>query len=370
MDNIYVTKPSIPPLSEFIPYLEEIWDRQILTNCGPLHAKLEEELCRYLGVKYVSLFNNGTIALMVALKALEIEGEVITTPFSFIATSHSLLWNGLQPVFVDISPDTLNLDPNKINAAITPRTSAIFPVHCYGHPCDVTAIEKVASEAGLPVIYDAAHAFGVHYEGQSLLRHGDLSVLSFHATKIFNTFEGGAIVCSSWETKQRIDRLKNFGIVDETTVAGVGMNGKMSELNAAFGLLQLKYVETYLARRRDIDTLYRDLLSNIDGIRPAHDTRDGDNFSYFPVIVDSSSGFSRDSLYEHLKTNGVFSRRYFYPLISEHAPYNTLPSADAAQLPVATDVAQRILCLPIYPSLADADVYRIVELISEIAASR
>jgi len=369
MNNIYVTKPSMPPLSEFLPYLEEIWDNQILTNGGPFHAQLEESLCKYLGVDYISLFNNGTIALMVALKALGIEGEVITTPFTFIATSHSLLWNGLHPVFVDISPETLNLNPEKISAAITPKTSAIFPVHCYGHPCDVTAIEKVASQAGLPVIYDAAHAFGVRIEGQSLLRRGDLSVLSFHATKIFNTFEGGAIVCSSWETKQRIDRLKNFGIVDETVVAGVGMNGKMSEINAAFGLLQLKYVDEYRAKRQNLDTLYRKLLHGIDGIRPAHSAREGGNYSYFPIITEPSYGFSRDFLYERLKNNGIFSRRYFYPLISEIAPYNNLPSAAAVQLPIANDTAQRILCLPIYPDLSEAEVSRIVKIISEASVS-
>lgn len=365
--DIFVTKPSMPPLSEFLPYLEEIWERQVLTNGGPFHVRLEEALCRYLGVEQVSLFTNGTIALMAALKALDIDGEVITTPFSFVATSHSLVWNNLRPVFVDVAPDTLNLDPAKIRAAITPRTTAILAVHCYGHPCDVAAIQAVADEANLRVIYDAAHAFDVRHQGLSLLRHGDLSVLSFHATKMFNTFEGGAIVSPSLEAKRRIDRLKNFGIIDETTVAEVGTNGKMSELNAAFGLLQLKHVDEYRAKRREVDRLYREMLQGILGIRPLHAPRDGDNYSYFPIMVDSACRIGRDGLYERLKENGIYSRRYFFPLISRFAPYNTLPSAAETNLPIATDAAQRVLCLPMSTDLVEADVCRIVEIISDAA---
>ncbi len=362
--DIFVTKPSMPPLSEFLPYLEEIWERQVLTNGGPFHVRLEEELCRHLGVEHVSLFTNGTIALMTALKALDIDGEVITTPFSFVATSHSLVWNNLRPVFVDVAPDTLNLDPAKIRAAITPSTTAILAVHCYGHPCDVAAIQAVADEAGLRVVYDAAHAFGVRHQGHSLLRHGDLSVLSFHATKMFNTFEGGAIVSPSLEVKRRIDRLKNFGIIDETSVAEVGTNGKMSELNAAFGLLQLKHVDEYRARRREVDRLYRKTLQGIPGIRPLHAPRDGDNYSYFPIMVEPVCRIGRDGLYERLKENGIYSRRYFFPLISRFAPYNTLPSAAETNLPVATDAAQRVLCLPMSTDLVEADVRRIVGIIA------
>lgn len=367
--DIFVTKPSMPPLAEFLPYLEQIWDRQVLTNGGPFHVQLEEALCRYLGVEHVSLFTNGTIALMVALKALDVEGEVITTPFSFVATSHSLAWNNVQPVFVDVAPGTLNLDPAKIRAAITPRTTAILAVHCYGHPCDVAAIQAVADEAGLRVIYDAAHAFGVQTQGHSLLRHGDLSVLSFHATKMFNTFEGGAIISPSLEAKRRIDRLKNFGIVDETTILEVGTNGKMSELNAAFGLLQLKHVDNYRAKRRNVDYLYREMLQDIRGIRPLHAPRDGDNYSYFPVMVEPICRITRDVLYERLKENGIFSRRYFYPLISQFAPYNTLPSATDANLPVATEAARRVLCLPISTDLVEADVRRIVAIISDAVSA-
>ena len=264
---IYVTQPYLPPLEEFIPYLQEIWNSKILTNNGPFHQQLEQALCEYLGVGHISLFTNGTIALVTALQALRVTGEVITTPYSFVATSHSLLWNGIKPVFVDIDPNTLNLDPAKIEAAITPQTTAIMPVHVYGHPCEVDAIQEIADKYNLKVIYDAAHAFGVQCHCGSLLNHGDLSVLSFHATKVFNTFEGGAIVCPDAKTKLRIDQLKNFGFVDEVTVAAPGINGKMSELNAAIGLLQLKHVDQAIEKRKAIDTHYRKLLNDVKGIR-------------------------------------------------------------------------------------------------------
>src|SRR5664280_642106 len=263
---IYVTQPLLPPLEEFIPYLQEIWDNKILTNGGPFHQQLEQALCDYLGCKHLALFTNGTLALVTALQALRITGDVITTPFSFVATAHSLLWNGIKPVFVDIDPETFNLDPEKIEAAITPHTTAIMPVHVYGKPCDVEKIQKIADTYGLKVIYDAAHAFGVNYKGESLLKHGDLSILSFHATKVFNTFEGGAIICPDAKTKKRIDDLKNFGFADEVTVIAPGINGKMNEVQAAFGLLQLKYIDHAIARRQAIDARYRDLLSEVVGI--------------------------------------------------------------------------------------------------------
>lgn len=271
MKNIYVTQPYLPPLEEFRPYLEKIWENKVLTNCGPFHQQLENALCEYLGVEHIALFTNATIGLVTALQALRITGEVITTPYSFVATSHSLLWNGIKPVFVDIDPDTLNLDPAKIEAAITPQTTAIMPVHCYGHPCDVDAIQKIADNYNLKVIYDAAHAFGVQCHSGSVLNYGDLSVLSFHATKVFNTFEGGAIVCPDAKTKNRIDQLKNFGHAGEVTVVAPGINGKMSEFNAALGLLQLKYIDEALARRKEVDLAYREGLKNVKGISCLND---------------------------------------------------------------------------------------------------
>ena len=285
-NNIYVAQPALPPLEEFIPYLQQIWDSKILTNGGPFHQQLEKELCEYLGVEHICLFTNGTIALVTALQALRITGEVITTPYSFVATSHSLLWNGIKPVFVDIDPNTLNLDPARIEAAITPLTTAIMPVHCYGYPCDVDAIQKIADNYNLKVIYDAAHAFGVQCHCGSVLNHGDLSVLSFHATKVFNTFEGGAIVCPDAKTKVRIDQLKNFGHVGEVTVVAPGINGKMSEFNAALGLLQLKYIDQALARRKEIDTVYRERLKDVKGIHCLNDAGEKvANYAYFPILV-------------------------------------------------------------------------------------
>jgi dTDP-4-amino-4,6-dideoxygalactose transaminase len=367
-DDIYVTRPSLPPLDEFIPYLRAIWDKGILTNCGDFHYALEEALCKHLGVPYLSLFCNGTIALVTALQALRITGEVITTPFSFVATSHALLWNGITPRFVDIDPVTLNLDPEKIEAAITPRTTAILPVHCYGHRCNVEAIQQIADLYNLKVIYDAAHAFGVTDDGGSVLRHGDLSVLSFHATKVFNTFEGGAIVCPDARTKTRIDFLKNFGHCGETTVVAPGINGKMSEVNAAFGLLQLQHVDQAIARRHAIDTHYRERLSSVEGITclgAAGEVRA--NFAYFPVLVDPPYALSRDGLYEYLKRHGIHPRRYFFPLIAEFPMYRGLPYADPEYFPVAMQASRRILCLPIYPDLDLAVVDRIADLIAEAA---
>lgn len=358
---IYVTQPELPPLDEFVPYLEKIWESKILTNGGPFHQQLEHALCEYLDVEHIALFTNGTIALLTALQALRITGEVITTPYSFVATAHSLLWNGIQPVFVDVDPKTLNLDPAKIEAAITPQTTAILPVHCYGHPCDVKAIQKVADNYNLRVIYDAAHAFGVEDHKGSILRHGDLAVLSFHATKVFNTFEGGAIICPDAKTKQRIDHLKNFGFVDEVTVVAPGINGKMSEINAAFGLLQLQHIDQAIARRKQIDATYRELLKGVRGIRCLRDSgEEVANYSYFPILVDGDYPLSRDALYQKFRDDNIYARRYFYPLISDFPMYRRLPSAERANLPVATDMAAKVLCLPIYPTLQREDQLRIV----------
>jgi len=363
---IYVTQPFLPPLEDFIPYLQKIWDNKILTNGGPFHKQLEDELCKYLGVEHVALFSNGTIALVTALQALRINGEVITTPYSFVATAHSLLWNGIKPVFVDVDRHTLNLDPQKIEAAITPNTTAIMPVHCYGHPCDVEAIQKIADNYNLRVIYDAAHAFGVENEFGSVLNYGDLSVLSFHATKVFNTFEGGAIICRDAKMKLRIDQLKNFGFVDETTVVAPGINGKMSEINAAFGLLQLKHVDHAILERKRIDETYRRGLSDINGIKCLQNAElRAANYSYFPILIDKDYPLSRDDLYKKLKECGINGRRYFYPLISDFPMYRGLPSANRDNLPVATLAAQQVLCLPIYPGLTQEQINSIVKVIAE-----
>jgi dTDP-4-amino-4,6-dideoxygalactose transaminase len=364
---IYVTQPYLPPLEEFVPYLQQIWDNKILTNGGPFHQQLEAALCDYLGVKHISLFTNGTIALVTALQALRVTGEVITTPYSFVATAHSLLWNGIKPVFVDIDPVTLNLDPSKIEAAITPHTTAIMPVHCYGQPCDVDAIQKIADNYNLRVIYDAAHAFGVKCHCGSVLNHGDLSVLSFHATKVFNTFEGGAIISPDSKTKLRIDQLKNFGYVDEISVVAPGINGKMSEINAAFGLLQLKHIDEALMRRQEIDASYRAQLADVKGIHCLNqDTENTSNHSYFPVLVESDYPLSRDGLYQKLKEHGIFARRYFYPLISDFPMYRGMPSAQRDNLPVAANAALKVLCLPIYPALDHVAVERIVSIIRSV----
>lgn len=361
---IYVTQPFLPPLEDFIPYLEQIWENKWLTNSGLFHQQFEQALCDYLGVRHLALFTNGTLALVTALQALRITGEVITTPYSFVATAHSLLWNGIKPVFVDIDPTTLNLDPAKIEAAITPQTTAIMPVHCYGHPCDVERIQKIADNYGLKVIYDAAHAFGVQCHSGSVLNHGDLSVLSFHATKVFNTFEGGAIVCPDAKTKLHIDHLKNFGFVDEVTVVAPGINGKMSEINAAFGLLQLKNIDEALQKRKAIDARYREALAGVKGIHClSHAGEKVANYAYFPILVLPDYPLSRDALYQELQDNGIYARRYFYPLISDFPMYRWMPSAAHTNLPVARKIAEQVICLPIYPALGSEAVDKIVKLV-------
>lgn len=368
-DTVHVTSPYLPPLEEVLPYLEQIWDSKFLTNGGQFHERFEAGLRDRLGVPEISLFSNATIALVCALKELRITGEVITTPYSFVATSHSLLWNGIRPVFVDIDPDTLNLDPDKIAAAITPQTTAILAVHCYGHPCDVRGIQEVADTYNLKVIYDAAHAFGVEVDDGSVLNHGDLSVLSFHATKVFNTFEGGALVSGDPQSKRRIDWLKNFGHAGETEVVATGINGKMHEFSAALGLVQLEHLSHVLERRKAIDTLYRQRLSGIAGIRMLEPTPDErvSNYAYFPIMLDGRYPLSRDALNDLLHSHDIRSRRYFYPLISDFPMYRTLPSADRANLPVAADVTERVLCLPIYPDLPLETVERIADLVAEPA---
>lgn len=361
---IYVTQPYMPPLEEFIPYLEKIWESKILTNGGSMHQQLEQALCEYLGVEHLALFNNGTIALLTALQALRINGEVITTPYTFVATAHSLLWNGIKPVFVDIDPATLNIDATKIESAITPQTTAIMPVHCYGNPCDITAIQTLADNYNLKVIYDAAHAFGVNDASGSILRYGDLSVLSFHATKVFNTFEGGAIVCPDAKTKKRIDQLKNFGFVDEVTVVTHGINGKMSEFNAAFGLLQLQHIDHALAQRKEIDRIYREQLEGIKGIHVLEKSgQTKANYAYFPIFVETDYPLSRDVLYQKLKDNNIYGRRYFYPLISEFPMYRTLASSNSSNVQVATNMSGKVICLPMYPALTESDLKNVVSVI-------
>jgi len=361
---IYVTQPYLPPLEEFLPSLQAIWDSRILTNGGRFHQEFESALCEYLGVEYISLFTNGTIALVTALQALRISGEVITTPYSFVATAHALLWNGIKPVFVDIEPESLTINPDKIEAAITPQTTAIMAVHCYGHPCRIDALQKIADNYNLKVIYDAAHAFGVQCQGGGILLHGDLSILSFHATKVFTTFEGGAIISRDAKEKQRIDHLKNFGFVDDVTVVAPGINGKMSEFNAALGLLQLKHVGHAIARRKEVDAAYRDLLSDVKGIRCLrHPDGTTPNFAYFPILVEPDYPMSREALYRRLRNNNIYARRYFYPLIADFPMYRGLASAKRENLPVARETALRVLCLPIYPQLGDEDVRRIAACI-------
>jgi dTDP-4-amino-4,6-dideoxygalactose transaminase len=364
-DPIYVTRPYLPPLEELLPYLQRIWQSHILTNNGTFHVELEKALADYLQVEHISLFTNATLALVTALQALRITGEVITTPFSFVATAHSLLWNDIKPVFVDIERESLNLDPKKIEAAITPRTTAIMPVHVYGRPCDVDAIEKIADIYGLKVIYDAAHAFGVQCHCGSILQHGDLSVLSFHATKVFNTFEGGAIISPDEKTKKRIDYLKNFGFFDEVTVVAPGINAKMNEFQAALGLVQLQHVDKAIAARQQVDAYYREELSKVKGIRcvplPVSLRH---NFSYFPILVTPDHALSRDGLYQKLREKNIYARRYFYPLISEFSMYKGLPSANRQNLSVAYEIAEQILCLPIYPDLTLPDLQRIIQIIA------
>lgn len=369
--NIYVTQPHLPPLEEFIPYLEKIWENKWLTNKGPFHDEFELKLAEYLGVEHLSLFANGTLALVTALQALRVTGEVITTPYSFVATTHALHWNGIRPVFVDIDPKTLNLDPRKIEAAITPQTTAILPVHVYGIPCAVDEIQHIADIYGLKVIYDAAHTFGVKLNGSSILGFGDMSILSFHATKVFNTFEGGAIICRDAKTKQRIDFLKNFGFADEVTVVAPGINGKMNEVQSAFGLLQLTQMEGVFEARKQIDRRYRESLANVRGVSLNPIPPEVDyNYSYFPIFIKNDFPISRDALYDRLRQQGIYSRRYFYPLISSFSMYRGLLSAQAENLPVATEIAERVLCLPIYPALAEEDQRRVIDVVLEASGGR
>lgn len=360
---IYVTQPVLPELEELIPYLEQIWNNKILTNCGPLHQQLEKELCEYLGVDYISLFNNGTIALVTALQALGLEqGEVITTPYTFVATAHSIVWNKLTPVFVDIDPQTSNIDPIKVEMAITDKTVAILPVHCYGIPCDVEKLQDIANQNNLKLIYDAAHAFGVIHQGKSLLKYGDLSVMSFHATKVFNTFEGGAIVCHSAEMKQRIDRLKNFGIVNESTIDDISLNGKLSEVHAALGLLQLKNIDGTLAARQKVDHIYRSSFIDTKGIRCIERIDlEKDNYSYFPIVISESYPLSRDALFEKLKRHNIFARKYFYPIMTDLTVYKEYQS----DTPEAKRLSEQVLCLPLYPNLCMESVQKIIDLIKD-----
>ncbi|MFT0531233.1 DegT/DnrJ/EryC1/StrS family aminotransferase [Castellaniella hirudinis] len=365
---IFVTEPHLPPLQEFIPYLEQIWASKRLTNGGPFHEQLEKELAAYLGVQHLSLFANGTLALVTALQALRIGGEVITTPYTFAATAHSLLWNNIKPVFVDIDPVTCNLDPERIEEAITPATTAILPVHCYGLPCDVDRIQQVADIYGLKVIYDAAHAFGVKKDDISILNDGDLAVLSFHATKVMNTFEGGAIVCPDAKIKQRIDYLKNFGFANETTVVAPGINGKMSEVCAAMGLLQLKHIDQALAARTAIHQRYREAFQDIPSLRLQQVPGNLDwNHAYCPLFVLPDHPVSRDALYDVLKAHQIHARRYFYPLVSSFPMYRGLASATPDHLPHAHRLAEQVICLPIYPTLPADDQARLIDLVLQTA---
>ena len=364
MENkiITVTSPLLPSLDDFIPYLQDIWNRKWLTNRGYYHQELEKALCEYLKVPFISLFTNGTLPLMCALQALRITGEVITTPYSFVATTHSLWWNGIKPVFVDINPETCNIDPDKIEAAITPKTTAIMPVHVYGKPCDTGRIQEIADKYGLKVIYDAAHAFGVEVDGQSILNAGDMSTLSFHATKVYNTVEGGALICHDEQTKKRIDYLKNFGFAGETTVIAPGINGKMDEVRSAYGLLNLKQVDAAIEARHQVAIKYREALRGVKGIRVMEDMPGvRHNYSYFPIFIDAEAyGMTRDELYFKMKENNVLGRRYFYPLISEFSTYRGLESARPENLPVAHRIAGNVICLPMYHSLTEEDVDRVI----------
>lgn len=364
---IYVTSPLLPSLEDFTFLLKEIWESKMLTNNGNFHQKLEEELAKYLKVPYLSLFTNGTLPLITALQAMRITGEVITTPFSFVATTHSLWWNGIKPVFVDIEPETCNLDPSKIEAAITPRTTAIMPVHVYGKPCKTKEIQEIANKYGLKVIYDAAHAFGVEINGESILNFGDMATLSFHATKVYNTLEGGALVVHDEQTKKRIDYLKNFGFASETEVVAPGINSKVDEVRAAYGLLNLKQVDHAISSRRKVAIRYRDELQGVKGITFFNDISGvRHNYSYFPIFINAEEyGMTRDELYFKMKEHNVFGRRYFYPLISTFSTYRGLDSANPDNLPVATQMSNNVICLPMHHALSENEVEYILQIIKK-----
>lgn len=364
---IYVTSPLLPSLEDFTFLLKEIWESKMLTNNGNFHQKLEEELAKYLKVSYLSLFTNGTLPLITALQAMRITGEVITTPFSFVATTHSLWWNGIKPVFVDIEPETCNLDPSKIEAAITPKTTAIMPVHVYGKPCKTKEIQEIANKYGLKVIYDAAHAFGVEINGESILNFGDMATLSFHATKVYNTLEGGALVVHDEQTKKRIDYLKNFGFASETEVVAPGINSKVDEVRAAYGLLNLKQVDHAINSRRKVAIRYRDELQGVKGITFFNDIPGvRHNYSYFPIFINAEEyGMTRDELYFKMKEHNVFGRRYFYPLISTFSTYRGLDSANPDNLPVATQMSNNVICLPMHHALSENEVEYILQIIKK-----
>ena len=367
-DIITVTSPLLPDLNDFHAELQKIWDSKWITNNGAYHKKLEAVLAEYLGVPYVSLFTNGTLPLITALQALRITGEVITTPYSFVATTHALWWNGIKPVFVDIDPATGNIDPDKIEAAITPKTTAIMPVHVYGKPCDTKRIQEIADRYGLKVIYDAAHAFGVKVNGESILNAGDMSTLSFHATKVYNTIEGGAMVMHDEKTKQRIDYLKNFGFANETTIMGPGINSKMDEVRAAYGLLALKQVDGAIEARHQVAIAYRKALRDIEGVT-FFDDMEGvtHNYSYFPIFIEAKKyGMTRDELYFKMKEQNVLGRRYFYPLISEFSTYRGLESANPENLPKAHKMANSVICLPMHHDLSQEDIQRTIDCIIKL----
>lgn len=362
-----MTSPLLPSLEDFTFLLKEIWESKMLTNNGNFHQKLEEELAKYLKVPYLSLFTNGTLPLITALQAMRITGEVITTPFSFVATTHSLWWNGIKPVFVDIEPETCNLDPSKIEAAITPRTTAIMPVHVYGKPCKTKEIQEIANKYGLKVIYDAAHAFGVEINGESILNFGDMATLSFHATKVYNTLEGGALVVHDEQTKKRIDYLKNFGFASETEVVAPGINSKVDEVRAAYGLLNLKQVDHAINSRRKVAIRYRDELQGVKGITFFNDIPGvRHNYSYFPIFINAEEyGMTRDELYFKMKEHNVFGRRYFYPLISTFSTYRGLDSANPDNLPIATQMSNNVICLPMHHALSENEVEYILQIIKK-----
>ena len=363
--KIFVTQPSLPPLDDFVVYLKQIWENKWLTNCGEFHKEFEQKLAEYLGVKYVSLFTNGMIALQVGMQALRITGEVITTPFTFVATTHAIHWNNCTPVFCDIEPDTFTLDPDKVESLITPKTAAIMPVHVYGNPCQHEKLQKIADTYGLKLFYDAAHVFGVKKDGVSVCNWGDLSMLSFHATKVFNTFEGGALVTNDLQMKQRIDYLKNFGIADEVTVIAPGSNGKMDEFRSAFGLLQLERVDGEIAKRKVVAERYRSELADVEGIRMLYDLPGvTHNYAYFPILIDRVKyGVSRDELFDRLRAQNILSRKYFYPLCSDFPTYRGLPSAAVSNLPTAVQTAANILCLPMYSDLSSAEQELVISVV-------